>query len=181
MKIAIDLEGTLIAECGEFSCERTSYLAQLIFTKGIRLGARPLLRDLARAGHRITLYSVSEVSAVKLTLWCWLAGLPVSRVVTLAQEKKRALRQTKKNQKRFSQDLKALGLTHFGKSNPVLWPPCQGQDLLLDDDPRRIQAAWHSGVKGVLVTNYESDWTARIREATQPQAGSELRVNAQAV
>jgi hypothetical protein len=165
MKIAIDLEGTLIAECGEFSCERTSYLAQLLFARGIRLGACPLLRDLARAGHRITLYSVSEASAVKLTLWCWLAGLPVSRVVTLAQEKKRALRQTKKNQKRFSQDLKALGLTHFGKSNPVIWPPCQGQDLLLDDDSRRIQAAWRSGVKGVLVTNYESDWTARIREA----------------
>jgi hypothetical protein len=164
MKIAFDLEGTLIAECGEFACERTGYLAQLLLPCGIRIGARALLHDLARAGHSLTLYSLSGLPAWKLRLWCHFAGLPVRHVITLEQAKRRALKNLQKQQRRFSKDLKALGLSHFGKTSDSTWPPCQSQDLLLDDEPRHIQVAWRSGVKGVLVTNREQDWTAHIRE-----------------
>ena len=166
MTIGIDLEGTLIAECGEFPCERTGTLAKLLYPNGVRTGARPLLRELTRAGHALTLYSSGAHKPWKLLLWCRLARLPVRRVVTAEQEKKKRARQAHKKQKRFAQDLKALGLTHFGKTSEVTWPPCAGMNLILDDEARHIHSAWRTGVKGVLVTNCEQDWTARIREAT---------------
>ncbi|WP_309712026.1 hypothetical protein [Armatimonas sp.] len=166
MTIGIDLEGTLIAECGEFPCERTGTLAKLLYPNGVRTGARPLLRELTRAGHALTLYSSGAHKPWKLRLWCHLAGLPVRRVITLEQAKRQALKNLQKQQQRFSKDLKALGLSHFGKTREPTWPPCKNQDLILDDEPGHIQSAWRSGVKGVLVTNCEQDWTARIREAT---------------
>ncbi len=180
MTIGIDLEGTLIAECGEFPCERTGTLAKLLYPNGVRTGARPLLRELTRAGHTLTLYSSGAHKPWKLLLWCRLARLPVRRVVTAEQEKKQHIRQALKKQKRFAQDLKALGLTHFGKTSETTWPPCAGLDLILDDEPRHLQAAWRSGVKGVLVTNCEQDWTARIREAALTGQDTEILTQTQA-
>ncbi len=49
MKIAIDLEGALIAECGEFACERITPLAHLALRCGLRVGAKPLLPSRARS------------------------------------------------------------------------------------------------------------------------------------
>lgn len=180
MRIAIDLEGTLCAQCGEFRCEPMPSLARQLSRRSLRQGARLLLRDLARAGHRLTVYSSGEHSAARLWLWCLLAGLPIHGVRTVKQEQKRALKQTQKNQKRFAKELKALGLTQLGKPQPLLWPPCQNQDLVLDDDPRHLQTAWRSGVKSILVTNIEADWTARIREATLSEHGFEIIAMAQA-
>lgn len=166
MKIAIDLEGTLIAECGEFLTERTSYAAQRILPCGIRAKARTLLRELAQAGHRLSVYSLNKMPPWKLWLWCRLCGLPVRSVITIKQAKRAARERDRKRMKRFARDMKALGLAHFGKNSDALWPPCQGYDLILDDEPRHLQAAWRSGVKGILVTNRRADWTASIREAT---------------
>ncbi|WP_309707669.1 hypothetical protein [Armatimonas sp.] len=180
MKIAIDLEGTLIAECGEFTCERPHALAQLLLPKGIRRNARALLHDLTHAGHSLTLYSSNALPTWKLLLWCRLSGLPLRRVITLEQAKRRALKNAEKRQRRFAKDLKALGLTHFGKASELTWPPCYGHDLILDDEPNHIQAAWRSGVRGVLVTNRDADWTARIREATLTSQDIETSTQTQA-
>lgn len=181
MKIALDLEGTLIAECGEFPCERTNTLAQLFLPNGVRKGARQLLGELRRSGHSLTLYSSGAHSNWRLFLWCHLSGLPIHRVQTLSQSKRRALKSTLKKQRRFAQDLKALGLSHMGKPGELVWPPCHGHDLILDDEPRHIQAAWRSGVRGILVTNRDANWTARIREATLPGHDIELTTQARAV
>ena len=86
--------------------------------------------------------------------------------IAIDQAKRAARECDRKRMKRFARDMKALGLTHFGKNSEALWPPCQGYDLILDDDPGHLQAAWRSGVKGILVTNRRADWTASIREAT---------------
>ena len=180
MKIAIDLQGTLIAECGEFACQPTGSLARSLVPHGLRQGARTLLSDLARGGHQLTLYSSAPISAVKLRLWCLLLGLPFWSVVTLEQEKKRVLARRRKSQKRVAQELKALSLSHMGKPEMVSWPPCQGHDLILDDNPQHLQAAWRAGVKGVLVTNRERDWTARIREATLQSGDMEVIASPQA-
>jgi hypothetical protein len=102
----------------------------------------------------------------KLFLWCRVTGLPITQVITFGQEERRVQRQAQRHQKRYSQELKLLGLTHFGSTTQVSWPPCTNHDLILDDDSRAIQVAWRSGVKGVLVTNCDADWTLRIREAT---------------
>lgn len=180
MKIAIDLEGTLIAECGEFPCERTNTLAQLFLPNGVRKGARQLLGELHRRGHSLTLYSSGALPAWKLLLWCRTSGLSVHRIMTLPQAKKRAQKNTDKKQKRFAKELKALGLTHMGKVLQINWPPCHGHDLILDDEQHHIHAAWRSGVRGVLVTNRDADWTARIREATLTGQGIETSTQTQA-
>ena len=144
MKIAVDLEGTLIAECGEFPCEYLSDLARCLLPAGIRVGARPLLQDLVRGGHQLTLYTSAGHHPLRLWLWCLLSGLPVRQIVTLKQCKK-AVR---------------------GKSNILIWPPVTGQDLVLDDSPRHLESARNQGVPGLLVTNRTSNWTTHIRDVT---------------
>nr|WP_309685441.1 hypothetical protein [Armatimonas sp.] len=145
MKIAIDLEGTLIAECGEFACERPHPLARRALRCGLRVGAKSLLQSLVKAGHTLTLYTSGNHSALTLRLWCLAAGLPVRRIITL--------RQCRKNARR--------------KASLVAWPPVQGQDLILDDELRHVQAAQRLGVPGIQITNRERDWTARLASLTQ--------------
>jgi hypothetical protein len=152
MRIAIDLEGTLIPECAEFACERTNDLARRVLSVGLRRGAKALLRDLTRAGHTLTLYSSGKHTPGKLRLWCLLAGLPVHRIVTLSQTRKAA-----------------RGTTHI-----VAWPPLYDQDIVLDDNPRHIAVAQRAGVPGVLVANNSDDWTACARYETLRGQGIEL-------
>ena len=149
MKIAIDFEGTLTPECGEFDYARVGGLARLLFRFPIRTGARSLLRDLTRSGNSLTLYTSRSVSARKLFFWCRLLDLPIREVVTRRDVYKLA-RQT--------------------KSHTATWPPFAGYDLILDDEPRNIAAARRAGVRGVLVTNRDDDWTLSIREAVQAEA-----------
>jgi hypothetical protein len=137
MKIAIDFEGTLTPECGEFACDPRRVPARWLFDFSLRQGARTLLRELAQSGHTLTLYTRLPLSARRLLLWCWLTGLPITHVVT-------------------SRRLPA----------EAPWPPWQGQDLLLDDEPRRVALAGQNGVPGVVVTNREADWTTSIRAAS---------------
>ena len=144
MKIAMDFEGTLTPECGEFSSVRTGGLARLLFRFSIREGARPLLRDLARSGNSITLYTKQSVNAYLLLVWCRLLNLPIREVVTRRDLYKDARQQ---------------------KTANAVWPPFLSFDLILDDEPRNITAARQAGVAAVLVTNYEDDWTRPIREA----------------
>lgn len=67
MNIAVSLEGTL-------STEKDARLA-------LRPGARELLRELAQAGHRLTLYTTLERTPLSLWLWFRLRGMPLHRVV----------------------------------------------------------------------------------------------------
>lgn len=156
MKIGIDLEGTLIAQCGEFSGERTTDLARLILKSNLRHGAKELLRDLRRARHTIVLYSSGDLSARKLMLWCRLAGLPVQKVVTVGLLRKKARQSV----------AKSSTVKPPVKSAQISWPPCEGMDLILDDNPRNVQAAWQKDVRGILITNQDRDWTAGVRMAT---------------
>lgn len=147
MKIAIDFEGTLTPECGEFACEPRGVLGRWLFDFSLRQGARTLLRELVQSGHTLTLYTRLPVSAWRLLLWCWLGGLPVTHIIA-------------------------------GRCLPpeAPWPPWQGQDLLLDDEPRRVALARQRGVRGIVVTNREADWTACIREVSQQEASPVARV-----
>lgn len=143
MKIAIDLEGTLVAECGEFACEHTPRLIRRVLPLGLRVGARELLRELARAGHRLTLYTSGTHSKLALRLWCLLNGLPIGQIITVDQCTTKV----------------------SGKEPMVVWPPVQGQELILDDNPLHLEAAERLGVTGLHITNVLSDWTQPIRQA----------------
>jgi phosphoglycolate phosphatase-like HAD superfamily hydrolase len=153
--IAFDFDGTLIPECGEFSCVRTGGIARLIFSRSLRRDARSLLRSLIEEGNRVIIYSLSDENATKLKIWFWLMGIPVSQVITGDQHE---------------QQLRAQGLSHNGVKNPHLF----GIDLLVDDCPRNVEAAQQHGVPAVLVTNREADWTQAVRNAYQLHIKSQV-------
>lgn len=174
MKIALDLEGVLLRKGEENTDNTQSALTHRSFRGGVRQEARALLRDLARAGHSLTIYSTAAEHPAKLWLWCRLSGLPVERVITVEQEKRRLEQKAQKKQKRFSKELKTLGLTHFGVPTQVEWPPFEGQEMVFDDDPNHVLQAWRTGIKGLIVAEGDSNWTARIREATLEGHGIEV-------
>jgi FMN phosphatase YigB (HAD superfamily) len=144
--IAFDLDGTLVPECGEFSCVRTKGLARLVISRSLRRDAHALLRSLIFSGNRVIIYSLSSQNAAKLKLWFWLLGIPVSRVIT-GQEHVKAL--------------KKRGMAHQGLKTPHVF----GVDLLIDDCPRTVDAARKEGTGAVLVTNQDTDWTLKVRTA----------------
>jgi hypothetical protein len=151
LHIAFDLDGTLIPECGEFPCERVGVLAEQVFSRQLRVGARALLRELVAGGHTLTIYTLSDRSALRLWLWLQLQGVPVKRVVT--------------------------GRTHARHvpQKATKWPPTFGIDLLCDDSPEQVESARESGCQALLITNYERDWTAAIRaRCLAPVPGAQL-------
>jgi FMN phosphatase YigB (HAD superfamily) len=144
--IAFDLDGTLIPECGEFSCQRTEGLARLISKRSLRRDSRALLRSLISQGHDVMIYTLSQQSAGKLKAWFWAQGVPVSRVITAEEHDKR---------------LKKASLPQTCIKVPHLF----SIDLLVDDCPRNVEAARLTGTNAVLVTNRTEDWTQEIRLA----------------
>jgi hypothetical protein len=81
MKIVIHLEELLIAPLGERACDHTSAVAHWILPARLRLGVRHMIRELARTGNVLTLYSSGNRSAALIRLWCLLVGLPVQKIV----------------------------------------------------------------------------------------------------
>jgi hypothetical protein len=144
--IAFDLDGTLIPECGEFSCQRTGGVARLISKRSMRRDSRALLCSLISQGHNVMIYTLSQQSAAKLKAWFWAQGVPVSRVITAEEHDKH---------------LKKAKLPQSGIKVPHLF----GIDLLVDDSPIMVEAARLTGTNAVLVTNRTEDWTQEIRLA----------------
>ena len=174
MKIALDLEGVLLRKSEETLDNQQPTLTRRSFRGGVRQEARTLLRDLARAGHSLTIYSTTSEHPAKLWLWCRLSGLPVERVITVEQEKRRLHQKAQRKQKRFSKELKTLGLSHFGVPTQVEWPPLEGQEMVFDDDPNHVLQAWRTGIRGLIVAESDAQWSTRIREATLEGHGIEV-------
>jgi FMN phosphatase YigB (HAD superfamily) len=144
--IAFDLYGTLVPDCGEFSCVRTGGVARLLYKRSLRRDAHALLRSLIAGGNRVIVYSTTTQSAKRLKAWFWLMGIPVTRVITKAEHEKR---------------LRKQGVEVFGFKAPHLF----GIDLLIDDCPHTVEAVKESGTNAILVTNQEPDWTLKVRTA----------------
>jgi hypothetical protein len=89
MRIAFDLDGTLIEECtSQFRLEPTNFLARLVVPIKVRKGTRHLMRHLRREGHELWLYTFSPLPAWKLRLWFMLMGVPLQGVVDLARHER---------------------------------------------------------------------------------------------
>lgn len=91
MKIVIHLEELLLAPLGECDCDRTSAIAHWILPARLRLGVRHLIRDLARTGNVLTLYSSGSKNIALIRLWCLLVGLPVKNIVLSPPHKDKGL------------------------------------------------------------------------------------------
>jgi len=135
MKIAIHLRGTLIPEGVPFPCEPASFLSQRLLPSGPRLHSASLLRDLRKAGHYLTLYSNGPYSLRNIHRWCQLNNLPFDEFIVLDSD-------------------------HFS-----VWPPVQGQDLIVDSSALHIEIAEYYSVRGLLIPPDERDWANRIYQA----------------
>jgi hypothetical protein len=91
MKIVIHLEEILIAPLAERACDPTSTVAHWILPARLRLGMRNLLRDLARTGNVLTLYSSGSQSPYLIRLWCFLVGLPIQNIVLSPPQSEQSL------------------------------------------------------------------------------------------
>jgi hypothetical protein len=145
--IGFDLMGTLVPECGEFSCDPNRGLASFFYSHSIRQGTRELFRELHQSGYRVAVYTLSrDISALELSLWFRFLGVPVDRVIDREAHQKMCER-TKQ------------------RSHSVKQPQNFGIELFFDDNEQSIAATRASGGSALLLTNRERDWTAPIRQA----------------
>jgi hypothetical protein len=140
--IAFDLYGTLIPDCGEFSCVRTGGLARLISKRSLRRDSHALLRSLLASGNRVVVYTTSTQNAKKLKAWFWLQGIPITRVITRREHEQR---------------LRQQGVAPFNCKAPHLFG--------IDHCTQTVEAVRESGTNAILVTNQEPDWTLTVRTA----------------
>jgi hypothetical protein len=158
MKIAFDLEGTLLPEYGEFPTESAGFFAHGFFDQDLRMGAPALLRSLALRGHRVVLYTLSGRSSWQLMCWLWCQGVPVWGVI---------------NRRTHVRRLQQCGQDPYSRKRPDLF----GIDLFVDDDPVTAEGARIAGCATVLVLDNggtagdfrraAEDWTLMIRLAVR--------------
>jgi hypothetical protein len=141
MRIAFDLDGTLIEECtSQFRLEPTNRLARLVVRVKIRKGTRRLFRRLRREGHEIWLYTFSELPAWRLRLWFLLMGIPLSGVVGLARHEQ------------------ALGSSGTKQLSPFRI------DLLIDNDRETVRRVLRQGQLALHVWEGDAAWTETVLE-----------------
>lgn len=113
MKIAFDLDGTLVPQPGSpMRVERLGLFSQAISREQIRAGAPTLLNGLRRYGHEVWLYTSSFRSPTRLRLWFASFGVGLQGIVNQARH------QT------------VLADRNMSCSK---YPPAFGIDLLVDD------------------------------------------------
>lgn len=117
MKIAFDIDETLIPYGQEFQVERSVPLRalKLLYPESLRKGSRELLRTLARQGHDIWIYTTSGREAWYFKTWFALLGVRVGGVVNCAVHEKQ---------------IRARG-DYYPAC--VKYPPAFGIDLLIDN------------------------------------------------
>lgn len=146
MRIAFDLDGTLVPACGGTETIGFAPL-RVFFRERLRAGALPLLRRLAADGHDLWIYTTSLRSAFYVHAWFRLMGVRLGGVV---------------NQVRHDAAL-ADAAPEFRLLSK--FPPAFGIDLLVDDLPGVALEGHRHGFRVVLVGSGDADWGRAVCEA----------------
>ncbi len=145
MRIAFDLDGTLVPASGGFATEPPqSIVLGWLVSEQLRTGATALLRDLATAGHELWVYTTSlrPLWMVRLLFRAYGAGL--AGVVNQAVHDR------------------AVGKALPG-TRPSKYPPAFGIDLLVDDSEGVVAEGRAHGFPVLLVAPSDPAWADRIR------------------
>ncbi|MDB5296702.1 MAG: hypothetical protein JWO31_2685 [Phycisphaerales bacterium] len=150
MRIAFDLDDTLICYGGDVPCEATvpawAFPARWWCREPLRAGATRLLRDLTGQGHDVWIYTSSYRSPRYLRLWFRLLGVRLGGVV---------------NADRHSNVVRS-GRPGAGASK---YPPAFGIDLLVDDRPGVALEGERYGFAVCLVARDDCGWAEHVRRA----------------
>ena len=140
MRVAFDLDNTLIRGGHDFPLEKPRYmlLAQLLGVERLRAGIVALHRHLRGQNCEIWVYTTSYRSRWHIRRLFWQYGLRLDGIV---------------NQSRHDQDVTARS---------TKYPPQFGIDLLLDDLEGVGLEGQRHGFRVLVVAPEDARWTERI-------------------
>lgn len=148
MRIAFDLDGTLI-ECGyTFPTERTNSLIKACGVETLRKGTVDLIRHFQQQGEEVWIYTTSYRNIFYIRLLFWLHGIFVSGVINQAIH----IQKTKNK-------------TDWPRSSK--YPPAFGIDLLIDDQEGVKIEAERYEFRMIWIKPEQDDWTERVIDEYQ--------------
>jgi hypothetical protein len=148
MRVAFDLDNTLIPQAGEFPTEASApLLFRPWFRERLRQGTCALLRDLRQQGCELWIYTSSGRDELYLRLWFLSLGIWLGGVV---------------NCRRHEGLLRERTIPNCAK-----YPPAFGIELLIDDADRIAREGREHGFAVLVVDPADSDWAERVRSAVR--------------
>ena len=147
MRIAFDLDDTLIPTTKDFSCgsKKLSFPLNLIFSEELRCGAPELLKFLSNK-HDIWIYTTSLRKELYLKIWFFLWGVKITSVVN--QQDHRDAVKGNSICSRFSKAPSLFGIKFLIDDLPGVGIECKQQNcgslILSTDEPNcaeRVQSS----------------------------------------
>lgn len=146
MRVAFDLDNTLIPQAEEFPTEDSApRLLRPWFRERLRTGTRTLLQELRRQGCELWIYTSSGRDAAYLRLWFLSLGIPLGGVV---------------NYHRHESLMRARRIPNCAK-----YPPAFNIELLIDDADGIAMEGREYGFTVLLIDPSDTDWAMRVRAA----------------
>jgi hypothetical protein len=159
MRIAFDLDDTLICYGGGVPCEATTpawaFPVRWWLREPLRAGTTRLLRQLQADGHEIWIYTSSYRTPRYLRLWFRLLGVRLGGVVT-AEDHRLAVGRP--------------GSSPWAAASK--YPPAFRIDLLVDDKPGVALEGARFGFDVLLVSLDDVDWTNTVLSAVAACEGT---------
>jgi hypothetical protein len=147
MRIAFDLDDTLIPCQFQFPLERPRLLARALALEPLRLGTVDLLRHLRQMGCVLWVYTTSLRNPLSVRLQFLVYGIRLGGVV---------------NQDRHMRRLRD-GRPHANECSK--FPPAFGIDLLVDNSEGVTEEGRRFGFRVLHVRPDDPDWTQAVRAA----------------
>lgn len=144
MRIAFDLDDTLIPGLARFPVERQSFLAKLLGHEPIRAGTVSLMKELRRRGWDICIYTTSFRNPSYVRMLFWVYGVRIASVI---------------NQHRHNKTVTECGHSYRGCSK---YPPAFGLDLLVDESEGVWLESRRHGFKMVLIRSEDPAWADSV-------------------
>ena len=146
MRIAFDLDDTLIACGSEFPAEPTRRWTRLLAREPLRRGTVRLLRHLIARGHEVWIYTTSHRRPLAIRLLFLAHGIRLAGVVNGPRHHREVARSGREYQ-------------HCAK-----YPPHFGIDLLVDDLEGMAIEAHRYGYRVLVVRPDEAGWDEVLAE-----------------
>jgi hypothetical protein len=144
MRIAFDLDDTLIPGLDVFPVERQGFLAKLLGHEPIRAGAATLMKALRKRGWDVWVYTTSFRSPSYVRMLFLLYGVRIAGVI---------------NQYHHDKVVTRCG---HGYQDCSKYPPAFGIDLLVDESEGVWLESRRHGFKMVLVRPDDSAWADSV-------------------
>jgi hypothetical protein len=141
MRIAFDLDNTLVPYANEFPVERQSFLKRILQVEPLRVGARELFQKLDQSGHEIWIYTTSFRTVLRIRITFWVNGIRLKGIV---------------NQKIHSSIMKGRSESYSK------YPPAFDIDLLVDDAEGVKLEGEKGGFNVIWVKPNDINWVEKV-------------------